>query len=381
MSEAKLPMPVRTWSASWLAWRDRCLSSPRFQHWAAAFPLTRWIARRRARAVFDLVAGFVYSQVLCACVRLHLFDRLAHQGPLSLSELARQLDLPEPAALRLLDAAVALRLVERRTGECYGLGVLGAPLVGHQGIAAMVEHHHALYADLHDPVALLRGQSQDGELSHYWPYALADSPAALGAGRVQAYTRLMSASQPLVAQQVLDAYSMARHQRLLDVGGGDGTFLRTVAQRWAHLDLMLFDLPAVAEQAKARLAHSDMAARCAIHGGDFWRDPLPQGADLATLVRVVHDHDDEPAMQLLKAVRQALPAHGRLLLAEPMARTAGAETMGDAYFGFYLLAMGSGRPRSAQALTAMLQAAGFQQVRRLRTHLPLQVQVLLAQAS
>ena len=102
------------------------------------------------------------------------------------------------------------------------------------------------------------------------------------------------------------------------------------------------------------------------------------GADIASLVRVVHDHDDASAMTLLRAVRAALPPGGTLLLAEPMAGTRGAEAMGDAYFGFYLLAMGRGRPRSTHELTEMLQAAGFEAVRKLPTRLPLQTQLLYA---
>ncbi len=53
------------------------LRIPRFQRWAAASPLTRVVARRRAKALFDLCAGFVYSQILLACVRLRLFEILA----------------------------------------------------------------------------------------------------------------------------------------------------------------------------------------------------------------------------------------------------------------------------------------------------------------
>ena len=48
-----------------------------FQRFAASFALTRPIARRRAGALFDLCAGFVYSQILFACVRLKLFDHVA----------------------------------------------------------------------------------------------------------------------------------------------------------------------------------------------------------------------------------------------------------------------------------------------------------------
>ena len=62
--------------------------------------------------------------------------------------------------------------------------------------------------------------------------------------------------------------------------------------------------------------------------------------------------------------RQALPADGALLMAEPMAGGAGAEPIGDAYFGFYLLAMGSGRPRTPAELARLLARAGFPRAAR-----------------
>ena len=372
--------PASSLADRWFAQRNRWLASPAFQRWASGFPLTRWIARRRARAVFDLVAGFVYSQVLQACVQLDLFNLLA-DGPLPLEALARRANLADDAARRLLDAAVSLQLIERRPGGRYGLGVLGAPLVGNAGIAAMVKHHTALYADLRDPLALLRGEATGAALAGYWPYAEAEArgqSSAVAAERVAEYSALMSASQPLVATEILDAYPLARHHCLLDVGGGEGTFLTAVAARAPHLQLQLFDLPAVAERARQRFEALGLGARSQAHGGDFLRDPLPRGADIATLVRVVHDHDDREALAILQAVRAALPVDGVLLLAEPMSGTAGAEPMGDAYFGFYLLAMGRGRPRRAEELTAMLHEAGFGEVRALTNRMPMQTRVLLA---
>lgn len=361
-----------------LAWRDRQVASRAFQRWAAAFPLTRPIARRRAAGLFDLVAGFVYSQVLLACVRLKLFDLLA-EGPQTADALAARLALDEPAAQRLLAAAVSLRLVERRSRGRYGLGPLGAPMVGNAAIASMVEHHAALYADLRDPVALLRGQSETA-LAGYWPYAVG-SGDGMSAERVADYSALMSASQPLVADEVLDAYPLRRHTRLLDVGGGEGTFLAAVARRVPHLELMLFDLPQVTERARAALATQGLTSRVQVNGGDFFADALPKGADVVSLVRVIFDHPDERALAILQAARRALPEGGRLLIAEPMAATPGAEAMGDAYFGFYLLAMGKGRPRTAAQLSALIEQAGFANVRLLPTRMPLQAQVLTAVAA
>ncbi|MGJ7613978.1 MULTISPECIES: methyltransferase [unclassified Variovorax] len=365
------------WGDRWLAVRDRLLASPVFQRRAAAFAPTRPIARQRAGALFDLVAGFVYSQVLLACVQLKLFDILA-AGPLALDDIAQRTDLPPASAERLLAAAVALRLVEARSGGRFGLGELGAPMVGNIAIAAMVLHHRALYADLADPVALLRGDARGTALSSYWPYAGTACPDGLSGDSVAEYSALMAASQPLVCDEILDAYPLHGHRCLLDVGGGEGSFLIGAAARAPALRLVLFDLPAVAERARVRCAAAGIGERLRIEGGSFLTDALPTGADIATLVRVVHDHDDAAALGILHAVRRALPPGGTLLLAEPMADTPGAQAMGGAYFGFYLLAMGKGRPRSAAALQAMLRAAGFVDVKAVPTRMPLQVGLIVA---
>jgi demethylspheroidene O-methyltransferase len=308
--------------------------------------------------LFDLCAGFVYSQVLMACVRMGLLEAL-RAGPLTLPEIARRLDLPPGQVLRLLSAAQSLRLVQRRAPEHWGLGAIGAALLGNPAVLGMIEHHPLLYDDLRDPVALLRGALPAGRLAGYWGYARNHDAAGLPPSEVSAYTQLMSTTQPLVAEQLLDAYPFARHSALLDVGGGDGSFLVAAASRAPRLRLMLFDLPGVIAQAQLRLGAAGLAASVALSGGDFRADPLPAGADLITLVRVLHDHDDDAALLLLRAVRRALPTGGRVLIAEPMTDGPGALRGTEAYFAFYLLAMGQGRPRSTQEVTRLLQMAGF----------------------
>jgi len=375
---APVPQAAWRWRDAVGGFRDRLVTSKRFRRWAAAFPLTRPIARRRTRDLFDLTAGFVYSQVLLAGVRLRLFDLLAH-GPLSESEIAARLDLPREGAARLIGACVALRLLARRGGERVGLGPLGAALVDNPAITEMVLHHPMLYADLADPVALLRGARGGGTLADYWPYAVTDRPAALSGAQVAGYTGLMAASQPLVADQILDAYDLRKHRCLLDIGGGDGSFLCAAATRAKRLKLMLFDLPAVAARGEARFAAAGLAGRAQAFGGDFARDSLPGGADIASLVRVIHDHDDDTARTILRAARAALPPGGVLLLAEPMAGRSGAEPMGDAYFGLYLFAMGSGRARTPAVLTELLREAGFAAVREVPTHTPLLTGLLVAE--
>ena len=188
----------------------------------------------------------------------------------------------------------------------------------------------------------------------------------------------MSASQALIATEILDAYPMQRHQCLLDVGGGAGTFLVAAATRHPHLRVKLFDLPAVAAIARTRFKDAGIAARAETFGGDFVATPLPEGADVISLIRVAFDHPDEKVLNILRAIRKVIPENGTLLIAEPMAGTIGAEAMGDAYFGFYLLAMGRGRSRTADELTALLNKAGFRHVKIARTLMPLQTKLLVA---
>lgn len=365
------------WLDQVYAWRDRLLQSQAFHRFAARFPLTRPIARSKARKLFDLCTGFVYSQVLLACVRLDLFCKL-RAGPLTLDEIATRLDLPRDAAERLLLAACSLDLVAKRGENRFGLGELGAAFLGNPGLDVMVEHHAMFYVDLRDPVALLKGDVDGTALGRYWPYAGADDKAGLDDASIAEYSRLMAATQPMIASDILDAYPVHKHRCLMDVGGGEGAFLQAVAARLPDISLRLFDLPAVVERAKGRFEVEGLGDRFEGFGGDFHRDPLPEVADLITLVRIIHDHDDEDALLILKRVRAALPSGGVLLLAEPMAGTSGAEAMGDAYFGFYFLAMGRGRARRVDELQAMLKQAGFAFTESLATRIPLLVRVIKA---
>ena len=146
----------RTLSEVFADWRNSVIASARFQRWAARFPLTRPIVRRQASALFDVMAGFVYSQILLACVKVNLFELLAN-GALSKTQLQERIALPPAGVDRLLDAAVAIRLLTKRENEHYALGMLGAPLVGNRALVDMIVHHGDFYRDLHDPLALLRG--------------------------------------------------------------------------------------------------------------------------------------------------------------------------------------------------------------------------------
>jgi demethylspheroidene O-methyltransferase len=140
----------------------------------------------------------------------------------------------------------------------------------------------------------------------------------------------------------------------------------------------LFDLPPVTLVAEKRFAAAAMLDRVTLHPGNLHTDAIPGGYDLISLSRILHDHEDASVLSLLRRVKTAMVPGGTLLIAEPMSGTPGAEAMGDGYFGLYLFAMGTGRPRRPDEIIDLLQKAGFARAHVLRTRRPLLARVITA---
>ena len=232
------PLAGPSWRDRWLVVRDRLLASPRFQRWAAAFPLTRPIARRRARALFDLCAGL---RLRPGPARLRPPAPVRDPGR-GAADRGRPRRAPRPVPRRRRPPAAV------RPSRCaWSSGVPAAASASAPwgrrcsaipAVAAMVEHHALLYADLRDPVALLRGEAGPTGLARYWPYARRrPRRRAASPSRSAAYSALMAASQPLVAGEVLDAYPLRAPSLPARPRRRRGRFLAAAAARAPHLRL------------------------------------------------------------------------------------------------------------------------------------------------
>lgn len=329
----------------------RLVASRRFQAWAARVPGLRRIVRAEGAAIFDLIQGFVKSQVLMALVALDLLPQLAR--PRAPAELAPAAGLTADRMALLLQAGAAAGLLRRRRDGRFLLSARGAAFLGVPGLPAMVRHHAVLYRDLADPVAFLRGETAP-ELARFWPYVFG-AAAAEDPETAARYSRLMEDSQALVAEDTLRLVDLSGVRHLMDVGGGTGAFLRAVAAAYPGLRLTLFDLPAVTSAAR-------LSPGIARAPGSFRDDELPHGADAVSLVRVLYDHSDATVAALLARVHAALPPGGRIIVSEPMSGGDRPDPATDIYFAFYCAAMQTGRTRSAAEIARLLAAAGFRDI-------------------
>ncbi len=352
----------------------RLVASRKFQSFVSAIPGLRHIARQDGEALFDLVAGFVHSQVLSAVIELRLLHRLM-DGPADAAALAQGTGIAPDRMRQLCDAAVALHLMKKGQGT-YRIARRGAALLGVPGLEAMIQHHAVLYRDMARPLDVLRGE--DTELAAFWPYVFG-AGAATNPETAQRYSDLMADSQTLVAEETLRRVDLSGAREVLDIGGGTGAFLTALGKAQNAPKLHLFDLPAVVVQAKARFDAAALSDRATITAGSFRDDPIPSGADVVTLVRVLYDHDDATVIALLRSIYASLPAGGRLIVSEPMAGGDHPFPAGDAYFAFYCMAMGTGQARSPTRIQALMSEAGFQRQRDHGTSRPFVTHVLSAE--
>jgi demethylspheroidene O-methyltransferase len=356
------------------------VARPGFRRLAQRLPLSAAYARSREAELFGVVTGFVQSQILFAALESGVIDALA-DGPVGVSELARRTGISEDRLVRLLQAAQSIRLLGVGRDGFVTLADHGAIVQGDRGLRAMIGHHALLYRDLSDPVGLFDGSRLDTEMRRLWSYAGSGRETAVEPADAAAYSALMAASQSMLSEQILDAYDFGQHTSLIDVGGGEGAFLSAVAARYPGLRLSLFDLPPVAERARDRFSGQPLVQCPRCHGGSFLDDPLPRGHDCITLVRVLFDHDDTVVLRLLRNVRAAMEPGQRLVIAEPMAGDSSrGQRLSTAYFGVYVMAMGSGRCRSPDEIGALTEKAGFSRYEIKKCRSPLMATIVVARA-
>jgi cyclopropane fatty-acyl-phospholipid synthase-like methyltransferase len=254
--------------------------------------------------IMRVASGFMTAKYLFVASEVGLFAGLA-DGPLGLDDLARRLGLPRHTTRILADALVTLGLVERRDDRYENAPASAVSLAGRTAtdlrplLRFLDQLNYPLWQQLEAAVrtaAVARGE--------------------LTAEQQQIYSEGVEALTAGTARALATRYDFRPHRRLLDLGGGTGSFLLTVLGQAPHLAGTLFDAPAVAAIARQRLAATSVAGRVEIIGGDFFRDPIPEGHDVVLVANVLHLFGPERNRVLLRQLRGRTTDGGRLLLVD-----------------------------------------------------------------
>jgi hypothetical protein len=157
---------------------------------------------------------------------------------------------------------------------------------------------------------------------------------------------------------VADGYDWTTVRHVADIGGGTGTLIAEVLRRNPQLRGTLADLPETAARARLYLAGLGLDSRCDIVGQSFF-DPLPPGADVYLLNRVIHDWDDAAAAAILRRCAEAAGSTGRVLVIETHG-TPGGDSAAFAEMNLRMLVLTGGRERTIDDYSALAAGVGLQ---------------------
>jgi SAM-dependent methyltransferase len=300
--------------------------------------------------IMQLASGFMAAKHLFAASELGLFEALA-DAPASVDALAARTGLTRRAARISADAMVALGLLARDGDHYSNSPTAAAFLAGDRGPA--------------DLRPLLRFWDK---ISYPTWEGLAD---ALASGPRREVFDLDQTQQAIVSAGIEAALAgpaaafgalgdLAGRTRLLDVGGGTGSWSIAACARHRHLTASVFELPVTAAIATARIAEAGLSERVDVATGDAMADALPTGYDAILLANVVHYYAPADNVALLRRLRAVAPEDGRLYLADFWTDATHTQPLPAALMaGEFAVHLRDGDVYSVDEVTGWLAAAGW----------------------
>lgn len=323
-----------------------------------------------AATMEQLILGAWVSQAITSVVDLGIADALA-EGPLPIDELAAKVGADSEALKRILRALISRGIFARRADGRYELTPLADLLrrdspISLAAVARFVgsrqhrEHWSLLTEAVRTGTSVipsLRGKS-------FFDY-MGDDPEF---GRI--FDDAMTSFSEAVTAPIVDAYDFTAYGTIVDVAGGHGRLLAAILASAPEAYGVLYDLPHVVAGAMPLLREKNVAQRVRVAEGSFF-DSLPAGGDAYVLKHIIHDWNDDAALQILRNVRSAAGPDAALLLIETVIPDDDSESRGK-WVDIEMLLI-DGRERTAGEYRRLLDAAGFQVTRIVQTRSPLSI--------
>jgi len=301
---------------------------------------------------------FMSNRVLFTAVELDLFTKLAGYH-YTAAELARDGGWDERALTRLLDALIALGLLQKEAGR-YRLAPGSDTLAANhpESIRPMLLHLNHIWrnwSNLTD--AVKQGRNDNLHTIGQW------------GGEVQeAFIGAMHVIGRELAEEIASGLDLRPFRLLLDIGGASGTYTMAFLRRNPQMRAILFDFAPVLSLAKSRLAAEGFLERVTLAAGDFYTDELPAGCDLALLSAIIHQNSPAQNVALYEKIYRALVPGGMVLIRDHVMDDSRTQPPAGAMFALNMLVNTQGGDTYTLAeITADLTTVGFTDVRQLRS--------------
>jgi hypothetical protein len=280
-----------------------------------------------AESIFGIARGFMECRLLLTSVELNLFSLVA-SNPLSAEEIAGKVKGDLRATTILLDALSALGFLEKKDNR-------------YQTVPSLVP----LLSDS-EPTSILPGLQHSAHLWQTWSQ-LTDivqrggpakrSDTVFADGRLTAFIGAMHVGAAGAAEGIVAAVAPGPAKALIDIGGGSGTYSVAFLKASSEMRATLFDLPPVVEMARKRFTKEGLLERVSLVPGDFYKDALPSGHDLALLSAIIHQNSPGQNLALYQNIFQALDSGGRIIIRDHVMEPDRTKPVSGAIFAVNML--------------------------------------------
>lgn len=299
--------------------------------------------------LMEAAHGYQRSMAVFAALRMGVFSALA-SGPSDATALARSLGADPRRLSILLNALVAMGLL-RRTGLVYRNGTLASRFLAEGPLSkrSILLHHLDCY----------------GEWTGLEKRVRRGKPKRRDPGYQENFIRGMDDNSRERAVRVAKEFPLEDGERLLDLGGGPGTYAVEWKRRYPGAEVSLFDLPETTRITRKLLAEKGASGTIEIRTGDFTVDPLGGPYDVVWISQILHAFSERECVRLLRKVRGAMAPKGRVAVQEFLLDEGKTSPAGPALFSLHMVVVTEGgRSYTGGEIAVLLETAGFRKVRR-----------------
>lgn len=295
----------------------------------------------RAERLRGMVSGFWTSRVILTANNLRVFDHL--ETPLSARRVAKRLGLDLRGTELLLKALVSLKLLKKKDNKYINTDISSRYLVRGKPyyLGDIIRHNEILW----------RNWSRLDE-------AIKTGRPVKEAFEHESFIRGMHNLAILKKKEILKHIDLKGVRKILDLGGGPGTYSIAFARKGK--DVTLFDRPETLDIAREMVEKEGLLQKISFRDGDFLKDSIGSGYDMVFMSQVLHAYGERENISLFRRLKKVLNPGGRIVIHEFYLDSSGTSPVGGALFSLNMLInTENGRTYSVQEIKRWLEKTGF----------------------
>lgn len=312
-----------------------------------------------AEQVLDVSGAFQECRILLTASELDLFSKLRDQ-PRTAEDLAAAEGWATRGLRILIDALTTMGFLIKSPDGTYSVEPSLTSLLtrdGDETILPLVLHRVTMWESWSDLTHIVK----TGENRHRLD--IESRPK----GELEAFIGAMHVIGLRMADSIAGSLDLTPYRKLLDLGGGSGTYTMAFLKQAPHMRATLFDLPAVIEMARARLGESGYLDRVRLVSGDYSTDELPFGHDLVLLSAIIHSNSRDENRELYCRIARTVEPGATLLIRDYIMDDSRTIPPDGAIFAVNMLAATQGgNSFTFNEVKEDLEQSGFEDVRMIR---------------